>query len=108
MKKTLLTLIVAGVLAVPVGAAFAEDGTPEPTAPVPTMVQPARDRDCDRTTNQDSPVIQAQERAQLRLHDGTGDQARSRDQIQLEDGTATTAGYRQGQMGNADNGRRNG
>ena len=118
MRKTLLTLTTVGLLAVPTGMALAQSDTPEPTAPVPTCVDPQqdRDRDRDRTADQAMPGAQEQQRIQQRthdqLHDGTcdggctGDQVqhqyqhRTQDQAQVTDG----AMHRQGQMGDAGNG----
>ena len=115
MKKMLLTLTTVGVLAVPAGMALAQSGTPEPTEPVPTCVDPVRDRDRDRIADQDQLGTQdSQLRTQLHLEDGTcdgdctGDQVRMQDQIRtqdqvrtqdqthLADGTGTGAMHRMG------------
>ena len=95
MEKMLLTLTTVGVLAVPAGIALAQSGTPEPTEPVPTCVDPVHDRDRDRITDQDRLGAQDQLRTQLRtqlhLEDGTcdgdctGDQVRMQDQTRLQD-----------------------
>jgi len=99
MKKILLTLTAAGVLAVPAGAAFAEDDTTVPSTTVPTCV-PQRDRDRDRVYDQDGSMLQERARQQLRLHDGTcdsdctGDQVRQ--QLRLHDGSGSGGQYRSG------------
>ncbi|MGD9704999.1 MAG: hypothetical protein AB7Q42_17465 [Acidimicrobiia bacterium] len=108
----LVTLTAAGVLAVPAGTALAQDETPEPAVPV-TTCQPERDRDRDRVNDQDQVVVQTQERAQIRLRDGTcdgdctGDEVRDRDRVHLEDGTGLGAQHRQGGLGTLGNGRGN-
>jgi hypothetical protein len=112
MKKVLVAVATAGALAVPGGMALAQDETPEP-APATTCV-PDRDRGRDSVDELDQMVAQAQDRVQLRLHDGTcdgtctGDQVRDRDQVHLEDGTGLGAQSRQGEMGRFGNGRGNG
>lgn len=120
MKKMLITLTTVGVLAVPAGMALAQSDTPEPAGPVPTCVDPARDRDRDRNTAQESQGVQdqvrTQQQTQLRSQDGTcdndctGDQVRLheqtqlQDQTQLSDGTGDRAMNRKGEMGHGPNG----
>jgi hypothetical protein len=97
MRKMLLTLTTVGVLAVPAGMALAQSDTPEPAGPVPTCVDPVRDRDRDRTADQEflggQDQLRTQLRTQLRLDDGTcvadctGDQARVQEQNRLQDRT---------------------
>ncbi len=99
MKKMVLTLTTVGVLAVPAGMALAQSGTPDPTEPVPTCVDPVRDRDRDRITDPDhlgtQDELRTQLRTQLHLEDGTcdgdctGDQVRTQDQTRLQDQVRT-------------------
>jgi hypothetical protein len=121
MKKMLITLTTVGVLAVPAGLALAQSDTPEPAGPVPTCVDPVRDRDRDRSASHESQdQVRTQLQTQLRLedgtcdHDGTGDQVRSQtrvhqqsqlqDRTQLTDGAGDRAMTRSGAMGHAPNG----
>ncbi len=122
MKKMLITLATVGVLAVPAGVAFAQTDTTEPAAPVPTCVDPVRDRDRDRSADRIALGEQAKLQTQLRTHqheqmalndgtcdaDCTADQARLRDQSSLADGTGFTAEHRMGEMGKAASNRGNG
>jgi len=120
MRKMLLTLTTVGVLAVPAGMALAQSDTTEPAEPVPTCVDPVRDRDRDRSADQGllgaQDQVRTQLQTQLHLNDGTcdadctGDQARVQDrtrlqdQAQLADGTGVGAMHRMGEMGTAANG----
>lgn len=112
MKKVLVAVAAVGALAVPGGMALAQDDTPAPAEPA-TTCEPERDRDRDRVNDRDQLVVQAQDRVQLRLHDGTcdgdctGDQVRDRDQVHLEDGTGPATQGRRGEMGDFGNGRGN-
>ena len=83
MKKLLITLTAAGVLAMPVGAALAQDVDVPPDDSV-TTVQPDRDRDRTRLHQEDG-------YAQC---DGTGAQDRSR--MHVEDQTGIGAELRPG------------
>ena len=107
MKRTLITLIAAGTLAVPAGLALAQDDTPQPTEPTPTCEEhehsrdrvnqhdPAAEHGQHRAENRyqvegapcdgDCPGPMAHERNQVRVEDGTGEQVRN--QVRLEDGT---------------------
>ena len=104
MKKILMTLAAAGVLAVPVGVIIAETG---PTEPTPTTVEPDRVRDQQRLAEDPSsagdhttePVgnpdcdcdgAQVRQRYQYRSEEGTGEgpMIRERAQNRFEDGTA--------------------
>jgi Ni/Co efflux regulator RcnB len=107
MKRTLITLIAAGTLAVPAGLALAQDDSPEPTEPTPTCEEhehsrdrinqqdPAAEHGQHRAENRyqvgeapcdgDCPGPMAQERNQVRVEDGNGDQVRN--QVRVEDGT---------------------
>lgn len=92
VKKMLLTLTAAGMLAVPAGMALAQDDGAVPTAPVTTCQDQDRSRDqlrlhqSDPVTTQDQVRTQDQERAQhqYRIDDGdctadcTGSQTQSR------------------------------
>jgi len=88
MKKMLLTLTAAGLLAVPTGAVLARNAGETPTVPATTCQDQARTQD------------------QLRLHEG--DQVRTRDQEHAQqqlgdsdctaDGTSTQAQYRYREM----------
>jgi hypothetical protein len=116
MRKMLLSLTTLGVLAVPAGVAFAQTDTTEPTAPVPTCVDPIQRQDRDRSADKAALGEPIQLQTQLREHqeeqmllrdgtcdeDGTGDQVRAHDQSQLADGTDLGAGP---QSGNAAHGR---
>ena len=107
MKRTLITFIAAGTLAVPAGLALAQDDTPEPTEPTPTCEEHEHARD---RVNQQDPTAQhgqhraenrhqvgeapcdgdcpgpmAQQRNQIRIEDGKGEQERN--QIRVENGT---------------------
>jgi hypothetical protein len=109
MKKMLIAITTVGVLAVPAGMALAQSDPVEPDTPVPTCVDPERDRDRDRSGEHDmlGPV-----RTQLRdgdcAADCTGDHAqtqnrvRTHEQTQLADGPV--ARNRIAEKGNADNG----
>jgi hypothetical protein len=99
MKKMLLTLTAAGLLAVPTGVAIARDnGTTTPDVPATTC----QDQDQDRIQDQ------------LRLHQddpvATQDQERARHQYRIDDGectadcTGSQAQYRLGEMGRSDSG----
>lgn len=104
MKKTLMTVITVGALAVPVGVLVAESDPIEPTdEPVPTTVEPDRTRDRERRHVEDPavrnerhqdragdcPVVSTplREREQIRVAEGTGNgrQAHERDQVRVED-----------------------
>ena len=114
VKKMLMIVIAAGALAIPVGATFAQNDTPDPTAPVPTCEDQDRIRDRDRVNEQDPAAVQGQERAQrqfqLHLGDGTGDctleftgesigdRAQDRDQVRLDDATGDQVQARSGEM----------
>lgn len=80
MKRVLLTLAVAGALALPTGVALAQDDPPEGSV----ACEPQRDRDRDRARDQvtaedegvtvDVPQRGDEERPlRLRLHDGSCD-----------------------------------
>ncbi len=113
MKKMLLTLTTVGVLAVPAGMAFAQTGTDEPAEPVPTCVEPVRDRDRDRSIDKAASgdqvqlQLRTQQREQLQLDDGTcdadctGDQTRMRDRSSIADGSGSGAEFRLGETGKA-------
>ena len=104
MNKTLMTLMTVGALAVPVGVLAAETDPMQPTDdPVPTTVQPDRNRDRDRRHVEDTAVpgelrtnrthdcpvegTPARVREQIRVAEGTGEgrQAHERDQVRIED-----------------------
>ena len=104
MKKILMTLAAAGVLAVPVGVIIAETG---PTEPTPTTVEPDRVRDQQRLAEDPSPAgddtpepvgnpecdcdgAQVRHRGRHRADEGTGEgpMIRQREQNRFEDGTA--------------------
>jgi hypothetical protein len=124
MRKMLLTLTTVGVLAVPAGMALAQSDSTEPAEPVPTCVDPVRDRDRDRIADQDQLGTQDQLRTQLRtqlhLEDGTCDgdctgdqirlqeQTRSQEQIRTQDRTQFADGagamHRMGEMDDGANG----
>lgn len=95
MKKLLMPLMAAGVLAVPVGVTMAQEDTTDPMEPVPTCEDREQVRDRDRVNEQTPVGEQGQKRAQhqFQVQDGncdmgcTGDQARDR----LEDRTADQA-----------------
>lgn len=109
MKKMLLTLTAAGMLAVPAGVALAQDDGAEPTAPVATCEDQVRRQDRDRVNEQDPVAEQGQDRAQhqFRIRDGEGDcdatggQDHERTRTRVEDGTGDQARNRQGEMGRA-------
>jgi len=109
MKKMLLTLTAAGMLAVPAGVALAHDDGAEPTGPVATCEDQVRRQDRDRVNEQDPMAGQGQDRAQhqFRTQDGdcTGDgsPAREEKQVRSADGTGSQAQYRHGEMGNFEN-----
>jgi hypothetical protein len=110
MKKMLLTLTAAGMLAVPAGVALAQDDGAEPTAPVATCEDQVRRQDRDRVNEQDPVAEQSQDRAQhqFRIRDGdrdcdaTGGQDHERTRTRVEDGTGGQAQNRHGEMGRAD------
>lgn len=116
MKKMLITIATVGVLAVPAGMTLAQSDPVEPDTPVPTCVDPERDRDRDRSGEHDMLGTHDQVRTQLRtqMHDGdcdadcTGDHARmqnrvrTHEQTQLADGSG--ARNRVAEMGTAGNG----
>ena len=111
MRKMLLTLTAAGVLALPVGATVAGNDTSETPEPAPTTVEPERDRDRDRIHFDDQIVVgnqnqrqagqqngqdgcycdsaQVRERNQASAENETGDgyMVRERNQVRVEDGT---------------------
>lgn len=95
MKKLLLTLTAAGVLAVPVGMVAADDTDTESDEPVPTCEEHEREMTRERAHQEEQVGTQGQERAQrqLRTHDGTDDddaamvRVRERVQAQVEDGS---------------------
>ena len=109
MKKMLLTLTAAGMLAVPAGVALAQDDDAEPTEPVATCEDPVRRQDRDRVNEQDPIAEHGQDRAQhqFRLHDGDGDgtgsQGRGNAQNRVADGSGGQAQNRHGEMGNSSN-----
>ena len=106
MKKILMTLAAAGVLAVPVGVIVAETEPTEPTEPTPTTVEPDRVQDRNRVAVEspagdetpepignvecDCDGAQVRQREQSRSEEGTGDgpMIREREQNRLELGTA--------------------
>ncbi len=112
MKKLLLTLTAAGMLAVPAGIALAQDDDPVPTGPVATCEDHVRTQDRDRSNGQDPAAAHGQERTQrqLQLHEGdctgdcTGPQARETDQVRTHDETGGQAQNRLGEMGRNGNG----
>lgn len=104
MKKTLMTVITVGALAIPVGVLVAEADPIEPADDsVPTTVQPERERDRERRHVEnpaaldeqrpepagDCPVdaTPARQREQIRVAEGTGEghQAHVRDQVRVEE-----------------------
>jgi hypothetical protein len=99
MKKMLLTLTAAGVLAVPAGVALAQDDGTVPTGSVATCQDHDRSQDRDRSHQQYPIGVQAQERAQhqYRINDGdctgdcTGTQAGEGAQVRSADGTGLEA-----------------
>ena len=110
MKKMLLTLTAAGMLAVPAGVALAQDDTSEPTAPVATCQDHERSQEHNRLNERDPMAVQGQERAQhqFRTNDGdcgecTGPEAREANQARVEDGTGSQVQYRSGEMGRSGN-----
>ena len=107
MKKSLMTLAAAGVLAVPVGVIAAETDPTEPTEPTPTTVEPDRVQDRQRLAEDPSPAddditepvgdpecdcdgAQLRQREQNRSEEGTGEgpMIREREQNRFEEGTA--------------------
>jgi len=120
MRKMLLTLTTVGVLAVPAGMALAQSDTTEPAEPVPTCVDPVRDRDRDHSEDhgllgaQDQ--VRTQQQTQAHLDDGTcdadcegeharvQDRTRLQDQTQLDEGASDGAMHRTREMGKAGNG----
>ena len=107
MKKILMTLAAAGVLAVPVGVIAAETDPTEPTEPTPTTVEPDRVQDQQRLAEDPGPAgddttepvgnpecdcdgAQVRQRGQYRSEEGTGEgpMIRQREQNRFEDGTA--------------------
>ncbi len=103
MRKILMTLAAAGVLAVPVGVIAADT---EPTEPTPTTVEPDRVQDRERLAEDPGPAgddttepvgnpecdcdgAQLRQRDQYRSEEGTGEgpMTRERQQNRLEDGT---------------------
>ncbi len=99
MKKMLMTLTMAGALAVPVGVALAQADT---TGPVdePTVVEPVRDQtrlrlhqedgyeQCDGTAEME----REQERTRAHVADGTGQAVQDRSAEQAGDCTRDCAG----------------
>mgnify|MGYP003574553651 CR=1 FL=1 len=102
MKKTLMTVITVGALAIPVGVLVAEADPIEPADDsVPTTVQPERERDRERRHVEDPAVLgerrpewagdcpvdatPARQREQIRVAEGTGEghQAHERDQVRV-------------------------
>ncbi len=85
MKKMLMTLTMAGALAVPVGVALAQDDSAEP-ADVPTVVEPIHERarlrqhqedeyrQCDGTAEME----REQERTRAHVADGSGQEVQRR------------------------------
>jgi len=120
MRKMLLTLTTVGVLAVPAGMALAQSDTTEPVEPVPTCVDPVRDR--DRNHSEDHGLLGAQDQVRTRqqtqahLDEGTGDadctgdharaqdRTRLQDQTNLDEGAGDGAMHRDREMGRARNG----
>lgn len=104
MKRTLMTVITVGALALPVGVLAAETDPAQPAEdPVPTTVQPDRSRDRERRHVEDAAVPREQRtgraadcpvegtparvREQIRVAEGTGEgrQAHERDQVRIEE-----------------------
>jgi len=116
MKKILLTLTAAGVLAVPMGVVLAQEDIDEPVEPVPTCEEHERNQDRDRLNEKGANAGNGRVRAehQFRHGDGTddgdctGDQAQNRERVHTADGTGDQAKNRHGEMGNPGNGRGNG
>ena len=100
MKKMLLTLTAAAVLAVPAGVALAQDDGAVPAGSVAACQDHDRGQDRDRLSQPDPTGVQGHERAQhqYRINDGdcTGDcadsQAREGAQVRVADGTGPEAG----------------
>ncbi len=88
MKKMLITLTATGVLAIPVGVAVAGNDTVETPEPVPTTVEPRRDR--DRIHIDDHAAVGVQNHRQAGQEDGGDDcdgdgaQVRERNQVRVE------------------------
>ena len=114
MKKMLLTLTAAGMLAVPAGVALAQDDGAEPNEPVATCEEQVRRQDRNRVNEGDSMADHGQDRArnQVRIQDGDGDcdgtgsQGPANSQNRVADGSGDQAQYRRGEMGNAGQPRR--
>jgi len=124
MKKLLMTLTIAGTLAVPAGVALAQDGTPEPvdtTTVVEPMREQARLHGQDRDQQCDGVADMMREQVRTRAHvatadtaqagslgqygpgecsgDCSGDQLRDRDQLHDQDGLGDGARYGNGGFG---------
>ena len=101
MKRLVLTVATAGLLTIPFGVAFADEGTPEPVddGTVPVECEQLRlhqgDAEHDGLQLRYGPGADGE-------HDGFGPYARVRNEVRVEDGSHDGLQYRQRDQINVD------